>query len=183
MYIGARTARELLTRPGVSAWSADRVLASGLAGEPIRTGHAVLYEEGRVIELAERPSVGWTDVHQCCPAGIFVSRRDFAATGSRTEQLAGLTEGWSDVCPWTWIRMAIRIHDHGPLAFVATIGGLVVLGADIVEARGLSELVLAPPGPWFDALDRCWFPTGRGRPWVLRLGPLCGTGEVSPDAA
>jgi hypothetical protein len=183
MYIGARAARELLTRPGVSSWSAERVLASGIAGEPIRTGHAVLYEEARVNELAARPSSQWPEVDQRCPAGIFVSRRDFPATGSRTDQMAALSGGWSGVCPWVWVAMAVRIQRNGYLPFVATVGGLVVVGADIVEARGLSELVLAPPGPWFEVLDQHWFPTGRGRPWVLYLGPLIAAGEVSPDAA
>jgi hypothetical protein len=165
----------------VSAWSAERVLSSGLAGEPIRTGSAVLYEQARVTELAERPTTQWSELDERCPAGIFVSRRAFPVTGSRTDQLAALSGGWSGVCLWTWIVMAQQIQRHGHLPFVATVGGLVVLGADIVEARGLSQLVLGPPGPWFEVMAQRWFPTGRGRPWVLHLGAV--TDGVSPDAA
>ena len=82
--------------------------------------------------------------------------------------------------------MAHQIHRYGYFPFVATVGGLVVLGADIVEARGLSQLTLEPPGAWLEVAAEHWLPTGRGRPWVLLLGPLsdsASTGELSPDAA
>ena len=64
--------------------------------------------------------------------------------------------------PWTWIAMAHQIHRYGYFPFVATVGGLVVLGADIVEARGLSQLTLEPPGAWFEVAAEHWLPTGRG---------------------
>jgi len=181
MLIGARRARQLLTRDGVSTWSAQRVLAAGLAGEPTRSGSAVLYDAARVTELAARPSVPWPELDEHCPAGLFTSRRDFPVTGTRADQLAALCRGWSDVNPWAWIAMAHQIERFGSFPFMATIGGLVVLGADIVEARGLSEFVLESPGRWFDALEGGWFPTGPGRPWVLHLGVL--TGELSPADA
>ena len=177
MLIGARRARQLLTRDGVSHWSAERVLVSGIAGEPLRSGSAVLYDEARVAELAERPSVEWPGLEQHCPAGVFVSRREFPVMAGRAEQLAALSRGWSAISPWIWIAMSHRIRSHGHFPFVATVGGLVVLGADIVEVRGLSELVLAQPGPWFEAVSRHWLPTGRGRPWLLSLGP--GTATVT----
>ena len=65
-----------------------------------------------------------------------------------------------------------QVVRYGALPFVATVGGLVVLGADIVDTRGLSGLVLEPPGPWFGVVDGRWLPTGPGRPWVLSLGAL-----------
>jgi hypothetical protein len=180
MVIGARRARQLLTRRGVSEWSARKVLESGLAGEPIRSGSAVLYDEARVTELAQRPSVQWPEFYARCPAGVFVSRRDFDAAGSRTEQLATLSEGWSAVCPWAWVGMSLRLEMVGYFPFVATVGGLVVLGADIVETRGFSRLVLAPPGDWFEAAAGHWMPTGRGRRWFLDLGSVSATAGLSP---
>jgi hypothetical protein len=68
--------------------------------------------------------------------------------------------------------MQHQLQRQGSFPFVASVGGLVVLGADIVEVRGGSELVLQLPGPWFDGWEGCWLPTGPGRPWVLHLGPL-----------
>ena len=183
MLIGARRAREVLVRDGVSSWSAQRVLSAGLAGEPIRSGSAVLYEAARVMELAERPSARWPDIAGRCPAGLFVSRRDFPATAPLADQLKALSVGWSAVNPWAWVGMALRIPHLGPAGFVATIGGLVVLGADIVEARGFSELVLAPPGPWYDDAAGHWLPTGPGRPWLLTLGAPMTAAELSPCGA
>jgi hypothetical protein len=183
MLIGARRARELLVRDGVSTWSAARVLESGLAGEPIRTGSAVLYDEARVVELAGRPSVGWPDIDDLCPAGLFVSRRDFPATAPRADQLSALCMGWSAVNMFAWVGMTLRIPHLGPVGFVATIGGLVVLGADIVETRSFSELVLAPPGPWFESAAGHWMPSGPGRPWLLTLGAPMSPGVFSPSGS
>lgn len=129
----------------------------------------VLYDDTHVLGLARRPRITWRDVHPMCPAGLFVSRREFPATGSREEQLAALSGGWGDVSPWTWLDVVWQIRARGSLPFVATVGGLVACGADIVGLRRGSELLLERPGPWFEAIDGCWFPTGRGRPWVLSV--------------
>jgi hypothetical protein len=172
MLMTTRRARQLLTREGVSAWSAAHVLDAGLAGRAIRSGSVVLYEEECVTELAERPSISWPEVERLCPAGFFVSRRNFPATSPRPEQLAALSNGWDAVSPWQWIAVHVQLEAYGSFPFVATIGGLVVLGADVVEARGLLGLELRDPGPWFDGLEGRWFPTGQGRPWVLHVGPL-----------
>jgi hypothetical protein len=172
MLISAREACGLLTRDGVSRRAALRVLASGVAGEPVRTRSAVLYDQARVSELAARPSIQWGDAEEWSPAGLFVSRRDVPATASREEQLAALSTGWDSVSPWEWVVAHLQLQQRGPMAFVATVGGLVLLGADIVEMKGFSTLVLEDPGPWFDGVAGCWFPTGPGRPWVLHIGAL-----------
>ena len=172
MLISAREACTLLTREGVSRRGALKVLAAGLAGPATPARHAVLYEEARVAELAARPSIYWPDAAEWSPGGFFVSRRAFPATGSRSEQLAALSGGWTSVSPWAWLLVALQLQRHGPFPFVATVGGLVVLGADIVEVRGFSTLELQEPGPWFDDVAGCWFPTGPGRPWVLHIGAL-----------
>ncbi len=172
MLITARRACQTLSRDGVSTWSAARVLASGLAGEPVLTQSLVLYDEARVTELAQRPSLRWPDVEERCRPGLFVSRRGFPATASRQDRLAALTREWGSVSPWQWVAVDLQIRRHGSFPFLATVGGLVVLGADIVELKGRSELVLDRPGAWFEEWEGCWLPTGPGRPWVLHLGPL-----------
>jgi hypothetical protein len=172
MLISAREACDLLTRDGVSRRGALKVLASGLAGSAVRAHHVVLYDEARVAELAARSSLRWQDAEQWSPGGFFVSRREFPATSPRADQVASLSGGWGSVCPWEWLVVALQMERHGPLPFVATVGGLVAFGADIVEVRGFSQLVLEEPGPWFDDAAGCWFPTGPGRPWVLHIGAL-----------
>jgi hypothetical protein len=90
MLISARKASRVLARDGVSPWTALQVLASGLVGDPLRIGTMEFYDEARVDELAARPSVTWGEAEQRCPAGLFISRRGFPATGSRSDQLAAL---------------------------------------------------------------------------------------------
>ena len=68
--------------------------------------------------------------------------------------------------------MQLQIEANGSLPMVATIAGFVVFGADVVELRGFSELVLTEPGAWFDSWARSRLSTGPGRPWVLHLGPI-----------
>jgi hypothetical protein len=169
MLISARKASHLLARDGVSPCTALQVLAAGLAGEPIHTSAMDLYEHERVAELAARPSVWWPEADQLCRPGFFLSRRSFPATAQRADQVAALSGEWGSVSPWRWVVMHHRLTTHGSFPFVATVGGLVVLGADIVETRGCSELVLEEPGAWFRGWQGRWFPTGRGRPWVLIL--------------
>jgi hypothetical protein len=172
VLISARKACQFLADAGVSKRCALQVLASGLAGKAVDGGTTALYEHDRVLDLAQRQGMPWSGLAEQCPTGFFVSRREFPATGSREEQLAALSGGWASVSPWRWIAVSSQIDCHGSFPFVATIGGLVVLGADIVGVRSRSELVLERPGSWFEAIEGRWFPTGPGRPWVLHLGRL-----------
>src|SRR6476646_9394882 len=116
MMITARQACRVLAGAGVSKRCALDVLASGLAGDADRAGAVVLYERDRVAALARRPVLTWSDVvgesrtgQIGCLPGLFVSRRHFPATGSRAEQLAALSGGWSAVSPWRWVAMALWI--------------------------------------------------------------------------
>jgi hypothetical protein len=172
MWMSSRDARAVLATIGVSSRGARRVLGSGLAGEPVRTRSAVLYDEERVQALVERPTLGFPDLVDHCPEGVFVARRQVDARLTRAEQLVHLSGGWGAVSTWRWVAMAHQIRQHGSLPFVATVSGFVVLGADVKGLLGFSELVLGPSGPWFDAVADCRIPTGPGRPWVLHLGPL-----------
>lgn len=64
--------------------------------------------------------------------------------------------------------MTFRIEAHGSLPFLATVSGLVVLGADIVGVRG-PTLELTTPGAWFDRFQESRLLIGSGRPWALHL--------------
>ncbi len=172
MLISAREAAEVLEPIGLGRRHADRVLASGLAGEPVRTRSAVLYEAERVRDLAGRRTVGYRELMDRCRAGFFVARRDVDVRLTREEQLARLRGGWGEVSPWAWLGVRLQIERQGSLPFLATVSGFVVLGADIIGLHSQSELVLGPAGGWYDEVAGCRFPTGPGRPWVLHLGPL-----------
>ena len=172
MLVSARQASAILAGVGLSRGSALRVLDSGLAGEPIRTPSALLYQRDRVQRLAASRCVAWDEAVALCPAGLFVARRDLRVGRPRSEQIASLAGGWGGLSPWSWIALHLQIVDYGSVPFIATVAGYVALGADIVATGPRSSLVLGEPGDWFEAVVGCRLPTGRGRPWVLHLGPL-----------
>ncbi|RLV48909.1 hypothetical protein D9V37_09940 [Nocardioides mangrovicus] len=146
------------------------MLASGLAGSPRRQGRALLYETHRVAALASRPVLGAATLRRECPRGWFVARRgEPARLATRADQLSALSEGWDDVSFWTMFAMGYDLdRSRGPFAFIATVGGCVYLGADLVGLQG-RRLVLADPGPWFEVFRGTRLPTGPGRPWHIRL--------------
>ena len=162
----------MLVAAGVGSRGARRVLESGLAGEPVRTRAAVLYDVARVQALAERPTLGLWDLVDRCPGGFFMARRPMDVRLSPAEQLGDLSHGWGEVSRWRWVAMAHQVRRQGSIPLIVTVSGFVVLGADIVGLRGFSELVLGPAGTWFDAVAGSRVPMGPGRPWVLHLGPL-----------
>jgi hypothetical protein len=75
--------------------------------------------------------------------------------------------------------LGISISQKGPLPYVSTVCGFVVLGGEIVDVTSSGNdrhrLHLAGPGPWFDAWRGCRWPTGGGREWSL-LGRPGSTG-------
>ncbi len=162
----------MLAEVRLSRSASRRVLNSGLAGTPVRTRSAVLYEQERVERLVTSRSVPWSEVLALSPAGVFVARRDVLVTRPRAEQVATLAAGWSGLSPWRRLALHLQLVDYGRMPFIATIAGCVAFGAEIVATGPQSSFVLEEPGEWFGSIDRCWLPTGRGRPWVLHLGPF-----------
>lgn len=111
--ISARAACRILGAAGVSKRRALQVLHAGLAGEAVDGRTVTLYDEDRVQALARRDVLMWPEVEDRCPAGFFVSRREFAALAPRDEQLAALAGGFSRpvrVAPGscTWDRWRSR---------------------------------------------------------------------------
>ncbi|GAA1775494.1 hypothetical protein GCM10009795_021820 [Nocardioides hankookensis] len=144
-------------------------LDAGLAGEPVRTRAATLYEAARVAELAARPLVAMGAVYRACPYGLLVDRRvtlGGSAVGSSVEEVSDV-----DLGLWRAFDIAASIRHHGPFPYVATICGFVVRGGDIVEVRHIRDTVYAlavdEPGAWFDQWRGRRWPTGPGRQWLV----------------
>jgi hypothetical protein len=152
------------------------LLRAGACGPGRRVGGVVVYDEGAVLALAERPWVDEADLRRACPHGFYLGRL------ARTLSL-DLTLPWEQVgaqvrqlpaMPWlTSGLLAARVGLFGRLPWVATLCGLVVHGADLTgfdePPGGRVAFRLERPGTWFEALEGRWFPTGRGgRPWVIR---------------
>jgi len=178
MFISGRDARAILEAAGFSSRHARTALACGLAGNPIRAGSAHLYDEARVRDLAARPTMGWRQVHEACPDGIFVARRDLDVSRPLPELVELAARDWGGLNPWVWLALSFQIKALGGLPFVLTVAGSVVLGAEIVGRRAGSELRLADPGPWFDQFRGRRLSTGPGRPWVLHLSDRLPQGDL-----
>jgi hypothetical protein len=164
--ISERQATSILSRVGVARRQGRRILAAGLAGEPLVTSAAKLYDGRAVDRLTEWPLVDHDDVDQICPRGYFIARRD----GEHT--LAALADGW-DIA-WlatTWLQ--IIVERDGPLPLIATVAGFVVRGADIEDVDfgvgGRATFRLTEAGSWFEHLRGRRFSTGPGRDCVVRL--------------
>ena len=180
MLITGRAAARALGGVLGSDEQARLLLRAGVCGPGLRAGGVVLYEESRVLELAQRPFVDETGLVGACPHGLYVGRL------ARTLPLE-LSLPWHQVAaqvrrlpvmpPLAGALLVARVRLFGRLPWVATLCGFVVLGADLTGfhqgSDGQIEFRLEAPGEWFGQLERRWFPTGRGgRPWVVWDRPL-----------
>lgn len=169
-----REAAALLAPAGVDRETTRRLLLAGLAGETLRRGNGTLHRRDRVLELGDRPWV-------VSPTGEGQARRTFVArlptypvlsSGERQDAARG---------PWRISalgRVSLRadIDRHGSVPLVATLGGFVVLGAEIVGIAGIARrsdqpcgafLTLRPAGAWFeDWTARRLGSSGRHQWWV-----------------
>lgn len=171
--MSGREAARLLACAGVGERQARQVLAAGLAGAPHRVTGALLYDEALMRELVSSPYVDVADADTACPWGLFVARRLVDVSRPVDERLASLADGWG-LSTWTALRIRVLVEDRGHVPLVATVGGFVTTGAEItgVHRAGPDEyhLTLRVPGAWFEVFRGRRFPTGPGRPWVLRGG-------------
>ena len=148
--ISAREAARLLAEVGLGREQSRLALAWGLAGEPVRIAHALLYPEQRVRELVERPCVVESELAEVCPGGVVVIR-----CGLRWPSGSATISG-----PWDMkatSRAHLRLH-AGPAGFplVVTVSGFVVeVGA------------ITPPGDWASLVTGRRFPIGPGGRWLL----------------
>ncbi len=155
---------------GLTRRHARRVLAGGLAGEPVRAGQALLHDPVRVHALARRTFVEEDEVDQVAP-DLLVLRRDVHAMAPLHEISETLSTGW-DFSAYTRVAVRVRIERRGGrLPVVATTAGFVTAGADLLAVTvddGDSRLTLAEPGGWFDTFRDRRYATGPGRPWWIR---------------
>ncbi|WP_151081905.1 hypothetical protein [Nocardioides cynanchi] len=172
----------LLAEGGIARMQARRLLAAGLAGAGVPGAGGVLYDRTAVATLALRPVLELEDLTEACPHGLFVARIDRSRPVDVTTGWAALAEDLSTQPAMPSLTRALlgaRIAAYGPLPWVATLCGHVVLGAEAVAvAAGKDHLqfTLREPGPWFGALRDRVLPTTRGgRPWVLWTPLLSGS--------
>jgi hypothetical protein len=183
--LSGRQAAQVLAGGGLNRSRAQQVLAAGLAGEPIRTSSALLYDAARVQALVERPVVTWRDVAAMDLHTLFVARGEVDPRQSRLDQVRALSETWRFQL-FTGVELKWRVEKFGPVPFLATVCGFVAFGAELSQFRpraleGAGSV--SEPGPWFEAFRDTRFPSGPGRPWVLwEDEPLSDYAEQLMDA-
>jgi len=177
--VSQREAAQILSPLGVSRDKSRQLLAHGLAGPPVRTRRAVLYDLVAVDRLAERVEANDATLDDAAPHGLVLLRR--ALTPGPAHVLRDqLAHGWDlTVLATIWLRLRIEQSQQAGLRglpAMATVAGFPVVGAEVTglttvfeTATGSSQrLDLTPPGPWWIRLSQLRVPTGAGRPWVLR---------------
>ena len=180
MVLTGRQAARLLRDVLSSDERARLLLRTGIAGEPIRSLHGPMYERSAVDALRLRPNVDEQDLASACPHGVWTARLPRSAA-------LDLGSSWSDIArevvaisadqrpmtTWSVALVAARMKAWGPLPFVATFLGYVVLTADLVGLAGPGP-ELEPPSPWARLVDgRRWHTPRGGRPhhvWTPSAG-------------
>ena len=141
-----------------------RILATGLAGQGIRTTSSVLYDAERVRELLTRPSLRSPALPPACERALLEQRLPPGSDPSTWDVLsnAGIR---------SLIVLLAVLRRDGFIPLVRSSCGFVVGGGEVVGARLESTrsivLEVRPPGTWFEAFDGCRIPSPPGHNWTL----------------
>lgn len=203
-----RQATAYLMVPGIRRESARSALKAGVAGRPVRVRNALLYEAGAVRDVLNRMDPP-CEIHVRTSRPIFVARvaprmpdpdspwrswRGADVLAPRLEQLDAVRGWWH--LGFRLEALLRGVGRHKGVPFVGTCGGIVVLGAEIVDidtsldeagiavsevraaahSRGPAytrlarAFVLGDPGSWFDEQSGRRFSTGAGGPFRLVHG-------------
>ena len=190
---GREAARRLQAGLGISRDHARRVLAAGLAGEPVRYAGHLGYSADAVTALAAQEPISAVELDRLSP---FIARlgRSRVLTTDQTwdEQAAIVAENWYvPSITGVWLRLHTPLPDKR-IPLVATIANLVAFGAEVtgfhhldttgvaVRSRRERPLTwhLAPPGDWFRSLQRGWLPLPPGPAWAAWGAPTAGIFET-----
>jgi hypothetical protein len=207
--MSGREAADALGALGVPRESARQALLAGVAGVGRRTRGSIRYDTAQVYALVERARAcraleGASPAEWClaqeCREGIFVARvrpREAEVSNHRSwkgvdmtapmgEQLDAVRMWWR-VATLTKIWFRFRMRRDGFIPFVATVGGFVTLGAEMVGLESarieaepkwgdqrdryawsvVTAFTLRPPGEWFEPLRGGRLPVTQGGPWQL----------------
>ena len=172
MWISGREAAAVLSATLPTREHARLVLRAGLAGEPIRSRAALLYDEAAVRALAERAPVTAAEL-EAFPTGLFVARLsrdtrvDVRADWAETAAALAVQPKMPTL---TAALLGVRMQVWG-LPWVATLCGYVAFCAEargfLAAEPGSMRFELHEPGEWASALEGRLLATRPGRPWCL----------------
>jgi hypothetical protein len=175
VLVSGREATRML-RPVARGDAQSRVLLrAGLAGDGVDSSAGTLYDEEAVRSVVDRPVVRDSDLLSWDLPGVYVARLSRTTPLRVSEPWRGRARAVSAVPPmsaWSLSLIGVQVSVWGRLPWVATLGGFVVVCADLVGLTPDEEcgnrFQLEPPGPWHAAVEGRRWPTGRGgRPWYV----------------
>ncbi|HWU20001.1 MAG TPA: hypothetical protein VN088_00635 [Nocardioides sp.] len=181
--ISERAGARLLERHGLSLSASQHLLATGIAGAPIRLESVTLYESELIRDVATRPSITLEEFDDAFPTGVAVARLPRGRTISAAaewpdtaDQLAG---------PWrigngdAFVMTGTVAFGEG-LSIVLSVSGFLLAAARITallagDGPGSVRFDLAAPGSAWDAIRGRRMRGHRGRPvelvgWRVRPG-------------
>ncbi len=167
---------------GIHPETARRLLVAGLLGRPRAMELATFYRrdviEAFVQQQRDRPPLPVPDRNLVF---VRVGNGRVRLGATQQHQLDRLSVGWRMSPQWRALCRGMIELDRPPVGFLATMGGFVVAGADIVgaeRAQGpdssshlLTRFDLRPPGEWYDDWRGRLLPTRAGGA-ALRVWPL-----------
>ncbi len=178
---------------GVHPETARRLLVAGLLGGAHATSLAVFYPREALDVFVDRHRAQGPAPTPDRNLVIVRVGHGRVLLGAQTQDhLDRLGQGWRMSAGWRGLLRAVAERgDRG--GFLATLGGFVVAGADIVGAEWAGQEGLAPGDPaashlltrfdlveagtWYDDWRGRYLPTGRGGA-ALRVWPLGGRGPT-----
>lgn len=175
--LSTREAADLLGLHGITdgaarPWSRGmgrRVLATGVAGDPVRAAGTHWFDADRVADLLARPPVDLAGLAAPADAAFLLLR-----AGAHTRPDEGVTVSNAGLVAAAEIH--IWLARLGVLPVVVTTCGFVVSGAEATGAVRLGptriRLDLRPAGAWFTSFERRRIHTTAGNHWQLRY-PGC----------
>lgn len=144
--VSARRAAEILELAGFGRSMAQRVLSTGLAGDPVRSRNATLYSEERVWDLVETPYVDEVAVSTDGTEVVLMQRVPPGSPASSWDRLHPVGLG-------SLVGLRLPLLHGGVLPLVRTSCGYVLEGLDLVDTtadgRRAITLTTRPPGAWF----------------------------------
>lgn len=177
--ISGREAADLLAPCGLSLMATQHLLATGIAGRPMVTRGAYLYDRAAVAGLASARDVDNHEFTDDCPHGYLVVRLPRQATydvaGDWDERERVLRGPWR-IGRRTIIVIAARMYQRKHFPLVLTASGFVVGGAEVVGIAGGGDVDpgrtvvfdIAPPGAWLSNFIGRRCALGRGPQMMLR---------------
>lgn len=160
VLISEREAARRLAAHGTSLSASQHLLATGIAGRPVRTHVATLYDGDRVDELVARPHVRADEFVGAFPVGVVIARlsraRGFDVAAPWTERVEVMAGPWR-LTANNGLALAITVNRAPGYPLLLSVAGHVVDGARIVGLRDAdgagARFELEPPGEWLSPIN------------------------------